>query len=130
MINEKPESIYDSLILKNPIPIILDSPDSHLRYLLAKKDRFLNYSLELKADSNIKVSELIRIVKTEISKRNKIIFDKDIIIHLENNIVPHLDIDVFSLYNMYKNPDDDILYLLINFENKKSLLSQIFYFFR
>jgi len=102
------------------VPIVVDSVDKELGLLLAKKDvknpRNIRYGLELILHMDLKVVDLIDVIKKEISNRNNIDVDTHIVIGLEDGTLPETNKELGVLYKENRNKDDNILYILITRE--------------
>ena len=100
------------------IPIVVDSVDKELSLLLAKKDvnnpRNIRYGLELILHMDLKVIDLVEVIKREINSRNNI--DINITIGLEDGTLPETSKQLGVLYKENRNKDDNILYILITRE--------------
>jgi hypothetical protein len=103
------------------VPIVVDSVDKELGLLLAKKDvknpRNIRYGLELILHMDLKVVDLIEVIKREISSRNNIdVNDTNIVIGLEDGTLPETNKELGILYKENRNIDDNILYVIITRE--------------
>ena len=100
------------------VPIVVDSVDKELGLLLAKKDknnpRNIRYGLELILHMDLKVIDLVEVIKREINSRNNI--DINIVIGLEDGTLPETSKELGVLYKENRNKDDNILYILITRE--------------
>ena len=100
------------------VPIVVDSVDKELGLLLAKKDknnpRNIRYGLELILHMDLKVIDLVEVIKREINSRNNI--DINITIGLEDGTLPETSKELGVLYKENRNKDDNILYILITRE--------------
>ena len=100
------------------VPIVVDSVDKELGLLLAKKDknnpRNIRYGLELILHMDLKVIDLVEVIKREINSRNNI--DINITIGLEDGTLPETSKQLGVLYKENRNKDDNILYILITRE--------------
>lgn len=103
------------------IPIIVDSVDKDLSLALAtKRSHNIRYGLELIVHMDLTVADLINVIQTELQRRNQ--NDVNLIsnttftgfqVGLEDGTIPELQTDLGTVYKNHKNPDDNILYILI-----------------
>ena len=104
------------------VPIVVDSVDRELGLLLAKKDnknpRNIRYGLELILHMDLKVVDLIEVIKREICSRNGMNtgMNMDIVIGLEDGTLPETNKELGILYKENRNTDDNILYIIITRE--------------
>jgi hypothetical protein len=97
------------------IPIVIDSIEKDLSLSISSKNdnTYIKYGLELSLHMDSTISDLISIIKNKMTENNtNILFD----LYLENNSIPiyeNSDIDLGSLYKKYRDPNDNILYILI-----------------
>jgi hypothetical protein len=107
------------------IPIVVDSVEKELSDLLATKDekypRSIKYGLELTIHMDNKMSELLKIVKIELLKKDYEV--NNLVLGLEDGSLIDLDVDIGTIYKQHRNKDDKILYVLVT--NEKTMYGYI-----
>ena len=109
------------------IPVVIDSVEKDLSLLLAKHDpifpRNIRFGFELDLHMDIKVYQLIDIIKNEMKNKIDIIkptFTLDYTffsLGLEDGTIIDNNEEVGTIYKKHRNKDDKILYILITKEN-------------
>lgn len=107
------------------VPIVIDSVEKELSDLLATKDenfpRNIKYGLEVIINMENKMSELLKIVKIELLKKDYEV--NNLVLGLEDGTLIDLDIDIGTIYKQHRNRDDKILYVLVT--NEKTMYGYI-----
>lgn len=107
------------------VPVVVDSVEKELSDLLATKDekypRNIKYGLEVIINMENKMSELLKIVKIELLKKDYEV--NNLVLGLEDGSLIDLDIDIGTVYKQHRNKDDKILYVLVT--NEKTMYGYI-----
>lgn len=107
------------------VPIVVDSVEKELSDLLATKDekypRNIKYGLEVIINMESKMSELLKLVKIELLKKDYEV--SNLVLGLEDGTLIDLDTDIGAIYKQYRNKDDKILYVLVT--NEKTMYGYI-----
>lgn len=107
------------------VPIVVDSVEKELSDKLATKDekvpRSIRYGLEVILHMDNKMSELLKLVKIELLKKDYPV--NDLVLGLEDGTLIDVDMDVGDIYKKYRNKDDKILYVLVT--NEKTMYGYI-----
>jgi hypothetical protein len=107
------------------IPIVVDSVERELSNLLATKDenypRMMKYGLEITIHMDNKMSEILKIVKIELLKKDYEV--NNLVLGLEDGSLIDLESDIGTIYKQYRNKDDKILYVLVT--NEKTMYGYI-----
>lgn len=107
------------------VPVVIDSVEKELSDLLATKDenfpRNIKYGLEVIINMENKMSELLKIVKIELLKKDYEV--NNLVLGLEDGTLIDLDIDIGTIYKHHRNKDDKILYVLVT--NEKTMYGYI-----
>lgn len=107
------------------VPVVVDSVEKELSDLLATKDekypRNIKYGLEVIINMENKMSELLKIVKIELLKKDYEV--NNLVLGLEDGSLIDLDIDIGTVYKHHRNKDDKILYVLVT--NEKTMYGYI-----
>lgn len=107
------------------VPIVVDSVEKELSDLLATKDekypRNIKYGLEVIINMESKMTELLKLVKIELLKKDYEV--SNLVLGLEDGSLIDLDADIGTIYKQYRNKDDKILYVLVT--NEKTMYGYI-----
>jgi hypothetical protein len=107
------------------VPVVIDSVEKEISDLLATKDekhpRNIKYGLEVTIHMDNKVSELLKIAKIELLKKDYEV--NNLVLGLEDGSLIDLDIDVGTVYKKHRNNSDKILYVLVT--NEKTMYGYI-----
>lgn len=107
------------------VPVVVDSVEKELSDLLATKDekypRNIKYGLEVIINMESKMSELLKIVKIELLKKDYEV--SNLVLGLEDGSLIDLDTDIGTIYKHHRNKDDKILYVLVT--NEKTMYGYI-----
>lgn len=128
--SESRRSLFSSQIRSKGIghiPIVIDSIEKELRLSISSKhnNSYVKYGLEISLHMDSTVSDLINIIKAKMLENNtNILFD----LYLEQESIPiyeNSQNDLGSLYKKYRDPNDNILYILI--KQKVPIYKNIFH---
>ncbi len=112
------KSLSEKILSKNYIPVVIDSLDKTVSEKLSKSAGNDGYKIHGRCcqyDKNMMSDDIILDLKNRLSEI--IPSGKKISLGLENGDIIKNNTEIGLLYSLYKNPTDDLLYLIITFEN-------------
>ena len=125
------KTLSKSILNKGYLPVVIDSLDENISKSLSRKRSSSNYKIHgrcFQFHKDMTTEDIL------LNLQNRIVLQPGVMINLglENGSIIKKDQNVETLYNMYKNPSDDILYLIITLETTLYgyILSIINYIFK
>lgn len=100
------------------VPIVIDSVEKDLSELLCEKEAFRRerrYGVEMVFHMDKNLNDVMKEIKILLMKRDKEeLLTQNLVLGLEDGVIPQLSTELGQLYKKHRNKDDKILYLLLS----------------